>query len=903
MELLAVLFGIVLITIFMPWINHFRLLSIRKDISDLKMLVNNITGDLRNPAPSDLMEELVHPEQDGLHVSPLNQDDSQIDVFVASRHIPYQESKEVNERSNNSVPLISKKEERFSFQESFEKNIATKIPVWIGALSLICAAFFLVKYSIELGWMKPIVRISLGSLFGVSLLVLGQWLVKRQHIANSERISQGLVGAGLVSLYVSVYAGINLYELISPTFGFIVMAVITALAVILSLRHGQPIAVFGLLGGLLTPALIGSDEPNAIAMFAYLFLLFTGMFSVLVHRGWWILSVIALTGVFCWSVFWFMLAFSPSDAPVLVVFAIAVAGVVLSVTGKKIVQNNVQENITAPLHGLNFAAILGGVLTISWLSLEMSLSLFDWSMLGMLSVALMALAYFKPHIYQRPLWVMLGGSLGLYAIWLQQAPLNDALAVMVGFACIYVGGGAFIMRKVQDPRYWAGLQAVASISLFLICYFKLDLPEPFLASFGMFWGIISLVLASITIYQAADIRDKYKADSVIQDHLVAIYTLLASAFISTGLAIELPFNDLPLAIAGQAAVTALIFNRTGIEFLKIIVVILTMAFAALHFQQLILLWELFENSLDGRAPRLSRINQYINDAPLFNFGAPSLLFAVTFWIFIKNGSANTKLNHIVLGVALSFMLLTGYYVFRYLVYGDYSTALSMEASFLERGFITVALTALGFALLEIFKRLDNEYLKPWALGVLSLGAFRYIAFDLFIHNPYWSSDQFVGDSIFLNGVTLIYGGAVAAFAYSINSNDFRTNQALYKILCLISLFAFSSLSVRQLFHGGYLERGVTTPMEVYSYSVAWLVTGLALLTIGIMKDNKGIRMASLAFLVLTVVKVFVFDAGELEGLYRVFSFLGLGVSLIGLSYFYTRFSMKKDEHSQSAKMR
>ncbi|MEJ2124853.1 MAG: hypothetical protein P8Y47_08590, partial [Alphaproteobacteria bacterium] len=30
-------------------------------------------------------------------------------------------------------------------------------------------------------------------------------------------------------------------------------------------------------------------------------------------------------------------------------------------------------------------------------------------------------------------------------------------------------------------------------------------------------------------------------------------------------------------------------------------------------------------------------------------------------------------------------------------------------------------------------------------------------------------------------------------------------------------------------------------------------------------------------------------AGSLTGLYRVFSFLGLGLSLIGLSYFYGRF--------------
>jgi uncharacterized membrane protein len=40
---------------------------------------------------------------------------------------------------------------------------------------------------------------------------------------------------------------------------------------------------------------------------------------------------------------------------------------------------------------------------------------------------------------------------------------------------------------------------------------------------------------------------------------------------------------------------------------------------------------------------------------------------------------------------------------------------------------------------------------------------------------------------------------------------------------------------------------------------------------------------------VTVSKVFLLDAGNLTGLYRVFSFLGLGLSLLAISYFYGRF--------------
>ena len=192
------------------------------------------------------------------------------------------------ERPRPAVPATPKTDWAQKAQSKFEQNIATRLPVWIGAISLIFAAFFLVKYSIELGWLRPTVRVSLGGLFGGALLAAGQWIGRREHIANSARIGQGLVGAGLVALYVSIYAAINLYDLLPPLLGFGSMTVVTALAVIMSLRHGQPIAIFGLLGGLLTPALIGSDDPNALAMFGYLFFLFSGM----------LVGILVLTGIY-----------------------------------------------------------------------------------------------------------------------------------------------------------------------------------------------------------------------------------------------------------------------------------------------------------------------------------------------------------------------------------------------------------------------------------------------------------------------------------------------------------------------------------------------------------------------------------------------------------------------------
>jgi uncharacterized membrane protein len=49
------------------------------------------------------------------------------------------------------------------------------------------------------------------------------------------------------------------------------------------------------------------------------------------------------------------------------------------------------------------------------------------------------------------------------------------------------------------------------------------------------------------------------------------------------------------------------------------------------------------------------------------------------------------------------------------------------------------------------------------------------------------------------------------------------------------------------------------------------------------------RHAALTVLSVTVAKVFLYDMADLTGLYRVASFLGLGLVLIGIGYVYRRF--------------
>ncbi len=908
MELFALLICLFfLVTLFMPWVNHFRFGPVREHLerleSKIRQLEDRLDGKVQKPSAFSQASTTDIVKDDNTHIQKARE--AERERIQKLLEVQRQKDAEIFQQE-----IQAKVENRPTYKTevksdySFEKNIATKLPVWIGAISLICAAFFLVKYSIELGWLSPLVRISIGGVFGAALVTAGQWIVKRPNIANSTRIAQGLVGAGLVALYVSLYAAINLYHLLPPLLGFGGMTAITALAVILSLRHGQPIAVFGLLGGLLTPALVGSTEPNAIAMFTYLFLLFSGMFIVLARKGWWILAVAALLGVFGWSVCWFMIAFAATDAFVLVLFAIAITAVVLAVTGKHVAENNTNSR---SIHVVNLTALAGGILTITWLSFKISLTLFDWSMLGLLSVALMALAYFQPAVYQRPLWVKLGANLILFAIWAQHAPLNDAIAVIVGMSVIYVGGGALIMRQVNDPRFWAGLQAIAAIALYVISYRVLNLPAGFIESFGMFWGILSLILASLAIYQASDIRAKYTADGVIQEHLVAIYALAASAFISLGIAIELPWQYVPLAIAGQITATAWIYQKTGIDFLKKIMIILIAVFAAMNYELIVLFANLMLHSIAGESPGIGPIGSRLLAAPLVKLGAPTVLVSLALWATMQRDRSDQKTIRVLFGAAGLLALATFYTMLRIAIHandpGFNTNIFAISAGFIERGIITVVFAALGAALLHASNRPDMAFLTKSGKALFHLAMLRLAYFDLLLFNPLWARSQFVGDTPLLNGITLTFGLGALLTIWAVRSEKLNSDNGplnfIYKIFGFVMLFAFSSFTVRQYFHGGNMFHGSISAEELYSYSVVWLVTGLSLLAIGIHWANKSARMASLVFVVLAVLKVFLYDAAELEGLYRVFSFLGLGVSLIGLSFFYTKFVFKSARIQQA----
>ncbi len=77
-------------------------------------------------------------------------------------------------------------------------------------------------------------------------------------------------------------------------------------------------------------------------------------------------------------------------------------------------------------------------------------------------------------------------------------------------------------------------------------------------------------------------------------------------------------------------------------------------------------------------------------------------------------------------------------------------------------------------------------------------------------------------------------------------------------------------------------------MQQLALSIAWLLFAVVLLIIGIWKRWKKIRLAALAILGITICKIFLFDLSFLDTIYRIISFIVLGVILLATSYVYQR---------------
>ncbi|MDX1400440.1 MAG: DUF2339 domain-containing protein, partial [Kiloniellales bacterium] len=212
----------------------------------------------------------------------------------------------------------------------WEQRLASKWMLWLGGLALALGGGFLVKVSIEIGLLGPALRCSLGALLGLALTLGGEVLrrqplqIKLAEIAPNH-LPPALSAAGIAILFASIYAAYGLYDLIPALVAFLALGVVAFSAVGLALLQGPFIAALGLLGGFLTPVIVSTGRPDALALFSFLTALTLASLCVARYRNRWWLALMAMAGANGWAALWAGAMWQTSSAPIFAFYILILA--------------------------------------------------------------------------------------------------------------------------------------------------------------------------------------------------------------------------------------------------------------------------------------------------------------------------------------------------------------------------------------------------------------------------------------------------------------------------------------------------------------------------------------------------------------------------------------------------
>ncbi|MBI1274841.1 DUF2339 domain-containing protein [bacterium] len=148
---------------------------------------------------------------------------------------------------------------------------------WLGIMAIICfvaAAGFIVKLSIESGWLTPARQIGLAATFGIGLIGSGMALLR------FDRAYAGLLpGAGVIVLYLSTFAAHRFYNLIGFESAMALMCLVSAVCVWLytQIRH-DAYAITAAVGAYVSPAILAL-QPNVTEFSLYYYLFCSAVFA------------------------------------------------------------------------------------------------------------------------------------------------------------------------------------------------------------------------------------------------------------------------------------------------------------------------------------------------------------------------------------------------------------------------------------------------------------------------------------------------------------------------------------------------------------------------------------------------------------------------------------------------
>ena len=347
---------------------------------------------------------------------------------------------------------------------------------------------------------------------------------------------------------------------------------------------GRFIALLGVVGGYLTPALVEVGEPSAPALFAFLAALNGAAAWVARYRGWRDVAFLALAGAAAWPALWLATAWSPGDAPAIGLYLVFSLFLALYFSPRASGERGGQ---VAPAEALPWTAVASftplvfalvrvdgyGPASLATLAAVCLLCLdaarrrsgYD-DLFGVAALALVLALAAVFHIGS--VTDAAGNALGVDG-WRYDlgrrfvAPaLEPFLAFSAGFAALFAGFGYWSLRRAQRPWLWAALSAAAPPAC------SRSPSGASAASRAISHGPLS-PSASRAIGALAAERVARRRERPGMDGALAAYAVGASAALGLAMALALQQAWLTVALSLQVAALAAIHDRLPLPGLRL----------------------------------------------------------------------------------------------------------------------------------------------------------------------------------------------------------------------------------------------------------------------------------------------------------------------------------------------
>ena len=754
--------------------------------------------------------------------------------------------------------------------------------IWLGGISVALAGIFMVKYSMEVGLLGPRARITLAVCTGLGLHAAAEWLRRRN--GGSDPVFAALAGGASITLYAALLAALHLYQLLDPRLVFTLLAAVSLMTMSMSLLHGPLLAIIGLIGAYVVPILVNTGSSNMVTAMIYS-LIISGSALLLQHYVfrywlWW--------GVMAGALGWWFISLSEPQAnifrgPYLALFAwglVALPGFDWLLRGRKTAVANTPEAIARPVTFFRFRLQLGQI-SLLLVILAWGISLyrqgFDASAPGLwapLVIVVLLAARQRDSLALLPWITLVVQWLGwvasatrydhainqLVLTGLQAAEQPQFLTFVIFMSLVYTGLALLHVRARGSSHGWISLALLAPLAWLALAYLLVNG-----VSQSIPWSVITLFAGAIYATTAGILLQRGK----LRD--TALWLTLG-AHVAYSLAVTMYFREAGLTVALSAQLLSLswLMKRHQLPWLGYLIkAVLAVIVARLTFNPWLL--------------------SYPSDIhwSLWTYGGATAFSALA----TLQCRSNPKIQQWLEAATLHLLVLTLAAELRYWLYdGDiFAHRYSLREAAINTS-LWAALAVTYYRRSAVSKHLKKLYIVcSRILLAMSLASYGIVAV---LHNPWWSN-AIIGSAPVFNILLLAYGLPVLMALLIARYHEPLFRKAALVVAGLGSLL-FVSLEIRHLWQGGSLSlQNPTSDGELYSYSISWLLMAIAAILAGTRWRVRDLYKSGIALLALVIAKIFIIDMSDLEGLLRVASFMGLGLSLLGLAWLHRRMQDKR----------